>query len=259
MGFWLQIFKQKEVMKNTKILVLLLLFLTQLSCNKESAPDFLQTTGDIIKVDREINDFTEVELFNKINLFITQDTINKLAVEGGKNLLPEVITELKDGKLQIKNTNKFNFLRSYKKEINVYLSCKNLTQLTYRGAGKIQSTNTLKGQVFNFDSRSGTGTIDLTVNMQEGHFNIHTGNCDLILHGDVGVNYLYQAGTAYTNAEDLTTGYTFVTNNGTNDLKINVSKVLYAKLYYLGNIYYKGNPFDIGTEITDQGQLIKID
>ena len=229
------------------------------SCNKESAPDYLQTTGEIINVERDVADFTEIEIYHKINLFITQDTINHLRIEAGKNLIPDISTEVKNGKLIIKNTNKFNFLRSYNKEINVFVSCKNLTHLIYNGAGNISSTNTLNNSNFNFDCNKGTGTVELSVKANEGHFNFHTGQCDIILHGEIGLNYLYQAGNGYTNAEDLKTGYTFVTNKGTNDLKINVSHVLFAKIYYLGNIYYKGNPTEVGSEITDKGQLIKID
>ena len=230
-----------------------------MSCNKESAPDYLQTTGEITSVERDVEDFTEIELFNKINLFITQDTVNKVVFEAGKNLIPDIVTEVKEGKLSIKNTNKFNFLRSYKKSINVYIHCKNLLHIIYRGAGNISSTNSIIDSVFNFDCKKGTGTVELSVTAKEGHFNMHTGQCDLILHGEIGVNYVYQAGNGYVNAEDLKTGYTFVTNKGTNDLKINVDKVLFARISYLGNIYYKGNAYDVVAEITDKGQLIKIE
>lgn len=229
-----------------------------LSCNKESAPDFLQTTGKIVRVERDVNDFTEIELYHKINLVLTQDTSNKIEIEAGENLIPDILTEVKDGKLKIKNENKFNFLRSYKKEITLYISVKNLNHLTYRGAGNITCTNTLTDSVFTFDSRSGTGKVELNFNAAEGHFNHHTGQCELILHGAIGVNYLYQAGNGYTDAEDLKTGYTFVTNKGTNNLKINVDKVLYAYIAYLGNIYYRGNPYDLTSDIVDKGQLIKL-
>ncbi len=236
-----------------------LLILISAGCDKESAPDFLQTTGEMSKEEREIENFTEIELFDKINLYLFQDTINKLTVEAGKNLIPEIITEVKEGKLTIKNTNKYNFLRSYKKEINVFVSCKNLQQLSYKGAGNISSQNRLTSSNFNFDSHKGTGKVELSIISQEGHFNIHTGHCELILHGSIGVNYLYQAGNGFSDATDLETGYTFVTNKGTNDLKVWAEKVLYAKINYLGNIYYKGNAYDVGAEITDKGKLIKLD
>jgi hypothetical protein len=245
-------------MKITKGAIFIFFFTLLLSCNKESAPDFLQTSGKIKTVERNVADFTEIELFNTIDLVLTQDTLNKLSIEAGENLIPDILTEVKEGKLQIKNSNKFNFLRSYKKKITVFLSCNNLKQITYRGAGNISTTNTLTDSVINFDCHKGTGEVNLHISAKEGHFNTHTGQSTLILTGNIGVNYIYQAGNGYIDATELKTGYTFVTNKGTNDLKINVDYELFARISYLGNIYYKGNPVNLGSEITDKGQLIKI-
>ncbi len=244
--------------RNIELIPLLFVFML-LSCNKETAPDYLQTTGTLTSVERDVADFTEIELFNNMDLVLTQDTFNSLIIEAGENLIPDITTEIKDGKMQIKNTNKFNFLRSYKKKITIFIHCKNLQHITYRGAGNISTTNTLNASVFNFDCHKGTGDIQLNLLAQEGHFNIHTGQCKLVVIGTIGLNYLYQAGNGYTDASELKTGYTYVTNKGTNDLKINVDHVLYAKINYLGNIYYKGNPSDLGSEITDSGNLIKIE
>ena len=258
MGTWIHIIAIRMKKQIHYFIFFLFILAASVSCNKDSAPDYLQTTGEIVREERPVEDFTEIELYHKINVVLTQDIQNKIEIEAGKNLIPDITTEVKDEKLKIKNENKFNFLRSYKKEITLYISVKNLSHITYRGAGNISCTNTLTDSVFTFDSRSGTGKIELNINANEGHFNHHTGQCDLVLHGNIGVNYLYQAGNGFTDAEDLNTGYTFVTNKGTNDLKIKVEKVLYAYIAYLGNVYYKGDPYDLSSDIVDQGQLIKL-
>lgn len=244
-------------MKPINLCYLLLVLLITTSCNKPEAPDFIKTTGTITTEERILEPFTEIELYNKINLVITQDSVQSVHVEAGKNLLSEITTEVKDGRLKIKNLNKFKFLRSYKKDVTVYVSLPHLWHLIYRGAGNITSTNTITDSTLTFDSYTGTRNIELSVKLREGHFNVSTGPCDILLHGSVGVNYIYNGGNGYINAEDLQTGYTFVTNGGTNDMKINVDKVLFAKISYLGNIYYKGNPYDLSYDITDKGQLIK--
>lgn len=229
------------------------------SCNKESAPDFIQTTGEISMEERALDNFNELEVFNSINVLIVPDTINKVVIEAGENLIPDIVTSVKEGKLILKNTNKFNFLRSYKKEINIEVHCKTLIHLIYRGAGNIRCSKNITDSIFTLDCHKGTGSIDLLLDIKEGHFNMATGQLDLTLHGKVGVNYIYQVGNGYTDASDLNTAYTFVTNKGTNDLIVQVSYELFARLDYLGNIYYKGNPVKIGAELNDQGQLIKID
>ena len=246
-------------MRRTKQLFLLFISLVQMACNKESAPDFVQTTGELTQVERTTAEFNEIELNNSIDLVLTQDTVNRIIVEAGRNLIPDILTDVNNGKMVIKNSNKFNFLRSYKKKIRVLVHYKKLIQLTYRGAGNISCTNTLNDSVFTFDNHKGTGDIQLDLNLQEAHFNIHTGQCYLKLSGSAALNYLYQAGNGYTDAGELQTGYTFVTNKGTNDLKVNAGYLLYAQINYLGNVYYKGTPTELSSDITDKGKLIKIE
>lgn len=76
---------------------------------KESAPDFIQTTGEISIEERALDNFNELEVFNSINVLIVPDTINKVVIEAGENLIPDIVTSVKEGKLIFKNTNKFNF------------------------------------------------------------------------------------------------------------------------------------------------------
>ncbi|HRH62374.1 MAG TPA: DUF2807 domain-containing protein [Bacteroidia bacterium] len=246
-------------MKQSLTVFSLVLFAMLCSCNKESAPDFIQTTGEITIEERTLENFNELEVFNTINVLIVPDTVNKVVIEAGENLIPDILTTVKEGKLILKNNNKFNFLRSYKKEINIEVHCKTLIHLIYRGAGNIRCSKNITDSIFTLDCHKGTGSIDLLLDITEGHFNMATGQLDLTLHGKVGVNYIYQVGNGYTDASDLNTAYTFVTNKGTNDLIVQVSYELFARLDYLGNVYYKGNPINIGAELNDQGQLIKID
>ena len=228
------------------------------SCNKENAPDIIQTTGEEIISTRQLDAFFSIEISDNIDVTLIQDSINYVNIAAGKNLIPDISTEVIAEKLSIKNLNNYNFVRSYKHSIHVFLHYKHISQISYKGSGSIDTENTIKDSVLYFDCYNGTGSVNLQLNVHESHFNMHTGQCDLTLSGEVGLNYLYQAGNGFSNAERLETGYTFITNNSTNDARINVSKVLYAKINYLGNVYYKGDAYDISTDITDQGQLIKI-
>ncbi|HQW58476.1 MAG TPA: DUF2807 domain-containing protein, partial [Gammaproteobacteria bacterium] len=113
-------------MRRTKQLFLLFISLVQMACNKESAPDFVQTTGELTQVERTTAEFNEIELNNSIDLVLTQDTVNRIIVEAGRNLIPDILTDVNNGKMVIKNSNKFNFLRSYKKKIRVLVHYKKL-------------------------------------------------------------------------------------------------------------------------------------
>ena len=63
--------------------------------------DCFKGTGKVITEIRTPSDFTRVELHDNINLIITQDSINKISVEGGEKILPNIQTKFVDNKLII--------------------------------------------------------------------------------------------------------------------------------------------------------------
>ena len=178
------------------------------ACNKENQFDCFKSTGKIINSERQLNDFKELEIDDVFNVFIAKDTINKIIIEGGKNLLPLIITEVKDGKLYIKNNNKCNWVRSYKKELNIFLYTQSLEHIFLYGESKIMSYDTLDIEVFTIDNWSRASKIELTINCSSSHLNIHGGTGSYTLKGISGVSYIYSHGTGHVFADNLKTGYT---------------------------------------------------
>ena len=107
------------------------------SCNKENAWDCVKTTGPIEEEERVIDDFSKIELNQGINLILTQSTTKRLVVQAGKNLHGKITTIVDQGTLVIKNNNRCNWTRSYKKDINIYLNVSQLGTITHNGYGKI--------------------------------------------------------------------------------------------------------------------------
>lgn len=246
----------KQFFKN---IILLLFIMSIFSCKKENLCDCVKSTGKETTEERIPEAaFNEIELFDKINLFIQQDTVQKIKVEAGEHLLPLIETSIKDNKLTIKNNNKCNWVRSYKKEINVYLSVKNLNQLTYRGVGNISSLNTIVTDSIKIESWNGSGSINLTLNTKSSIAAIHTGSVDITLKGYSGVSCVYSIGNGFIYAEELETGYTFLNNSGTGNCSVWVTKELGVEMHSTGDVYYKGNPYSIlYSDITGEGKLIK--
>lgn len=228
------------------------------SCNKENRCDCFKNSGSITTESRIIPDFNKIYLEDNINLFITQDTICSLTVEAGKHLLKSIKTEVTDNCLYLKNENKCNWVRSFKNKINVYLKYREIKNIIYyEGSGNIKTTDTLHADYFQLDDWNGSGTIDLTINTKTSWFNLHTGPADLIVKGISGVNYLYSVANGPADLRYLKTGYTFMTNNSTNNCYVNVAKEFEVKIGYVGDVYYTGNPYKITSEISGSGKLIK--
>ncbi len=238
----------------TGFLVLIIFF----SCKKDNQCDCLKSTGEVTTEVREIAPFSSIVLKHNINLFIKQDSVFSCIVEAGENLLPEIITKVEDGKLTISNENKCNWVRSFKKEINVYLTFRNLNLFEYRGSGNIYCADTLFLDSLRFDSWDGSGKANFLLHTKSSQFNLHTGPADLDVSGFSGVNYLYSAGNGKADLVNLNTGYTFLTSKSTNNTFVYATKELFVWIDYIGDVYYKGSPYLIDEKYTGSGKLLPL-
>lgn len=232
-------------------------YLSFISCKRENSSDCFKSTGNIIKEERVAGDIKTIELKSSINLIISQDTVNKITVEAGENLLPLIITEMNNDTLVIKNNNKCNWVRSFKKAINVYLTVTDLAQITSYGSGDITSTNTLTNNFFMLEMWTGGGSANLNINASISNFKIHTGSGDITVKGFSNFNYIYIRSNGWMWCDSLFTNYTEVNSLGTGDCYVNTYQTLNVSIYYKGNVYYSGNPPKVNAEITGSGELIR--
>lgn len=238
-----------------KFTLYILLIITIISCTKHNAA--FKTTGKIIKEHRLLSDFNEIELNNIFNVYITNDTINKITLEGGTNLLPFIKTEVNNNTLTIKDNNKCNWLRSYKKETNLYISAKSLSSLIINGECNVYSTDTIKCNEFSVVVFSGIAKVDLTVNNAITHLTVHAGTGDYTLRGKTNYAYLYSFGTCYFWAKELNADNIYVTNKSTGNDYIFANNEIRGEINGSGNIYYSGNPQTVDIKQTSTGRVIK--
>ena len=226
------------------------------SCDKDNK--CLKTSGNTITEERLINQpFESIELNNKINLIITQDSITSLKVEAGSNLMPMIYTDIKDNQLIIKSDNKCSFLRSYNKPINVYLSTPNLKKISYKGNGDITSTNALNFPYLTIDADGGTGSVNLALISEKLDIRQHSGSADFNLIGFTKELYVYSIGTGWFFLDNLNTQSVHVNSNGTGDITVNASNILMVELRYIGNVNYYGNPVLSVTNHSGSGVIVK--
>lgn len=223
-----------------------------ISCSKDGGT-CLSNTGPIITQVRPISDFDSINVNEYVNLILTQDTLIRVSVEAGQNIINGISTEVIDRTLLIHNYNVCNWLRSYNKSINVYVSVKNLAKVTYNSSGNITTTNALESNNLWIDAWGGCGTIDLELNIYQGTFIQHMGTADFILHGVCKISSIYAGDFGFFNCKDLETGYMYIKNYGSNDCYIKVTKYLDATIGSIGSIYYRGNPDTLYTYIYGSG------
>ena len=216
----------------------------------------MTSSGEIILQERDIPAFDSIEVYDYVNLFISQDTIYKIVVESGKNIIGGIETTVENRNLVIHNTNGCNWVRNYNKPINVYISTPNLWKIYYNSSGNITSLNTITTDSIKVEVWGGCGKIDLNLDAYIGFFYLQIGTVDILLSGRCGIVSMYTGDFGLVDARNLNTAFAFVSNKSSNDCYIQVHEEFSATIQSIGNIYYTGNPKKIETTIEGSGSVI---
>lgn len=223
------------------------------SCKKENMCDCIKRTGKIETSVRSTSSFDKLVVFDNVNVFITQGAIEEVKIEAGKNIIDLITTEVNNGKLIIKNKNKCNWVRSYKKAINVYITMPSVSFITSEGTGTIKSTNTLTSNEIELRTKN-AGNIELTVNNTQ-IVTIMNSTGDISLTGSTNTHSCDIGGTAFLNCKNLVTNFTWVHSYTTGLCYVNSSNTIECKLDNIGDIHCYGNPTSISKEENAEGKL----
>ena len=244
------------MIKNYYILLIAFAAAILLSCGKESS--CIKSTGKIASEIRSISAIiTKIKIEDNINLILTQSTEATLSVEAGENLLPRINTGINGNVLEISNGNKCNFLRSYKKPINVYLSLPNLTEIAYEGKGTVSSVGDLSFPKLMVETRNGTGNIKLNLSSDEVRLISHAGSTEFNVTGTTNNLFVFSGASTWCYLSSLSANIVHVNNAGVGDISVNANNTLLIELSSLGNIIYSGNPVVTVSVNTGSGQLVK--
>ena len=229
------------------------------ACNPEQLDDCYTNTGVQTTQEREVDDFHSIELYNNVNLVLSQGNSFQIKVEGGKNILSAIKTEVKDSTLIIRNTMTCNWVRSYKREITVYATVPSLREIRYEGSGDVENTEQLVLDSLYVNIRGGAGSFNLNLNVDKLSLSLHYGTTDIHVKGESRITTIVSGSYGPFYCNDLISNIVYISSGGSNDCYIHAAHVLEAKIFSLGNIYYTGNPFRVESTIEGSGKLIKLD
>lgn len=244
-------------------LVLILVIFGFLGCDSEDAGNCIQKAGNIVQQEIELDEFSEIVVYDKIKLFIEQGSQQKVVVETGKNLMNEIRVSVKDGQLILKNENRCNLFREYG-ITKVYVIVPDLTYLRHAGNIPLESIGVLE-----FDD------LWLVSENQERDMNVHTdGDFDLelkvrnlritsdnyshfYLSGSVeNFDGFFAAGDGRLEARDLIVQNYDLFHRGTNKLIVNPQQSLKGDIFSYGDIISVNRPPVVDVEEHFRGKLI---
>ncbi len=243
---------------NIKIKLFGIIFLIILiySCKKENRWDCFKGSGNDIEETRLLAAFENIEVNDYFNVYIKQDSVYRVIIDGSENLNGLIETKVENACLKLDNKNKCSWSRKYK-DINIYVHSPKIKMVSLNVESNLFSIDTIKADSFHVDVRASIANIDVIIDCNYSALTIHAGTGDYTIKGKANKNYLYCHGTGFIRTENLIADEVEILHISTGDFFVNCTKKLSGDLMGSGNIYYKGDPEKISVKLLSSGKVLK--
>jgi hypothetical protein len=211
-------------------------------------------SGEITEEKRDVKDFTSVELAIPADISLSQGKDFSFTIEGDKEFLKEVITEVRGSALRIRTEGWVNF--GWKDlKVKIQITMPTVEGLSVSGSGDINgitpiNTGSLSLRV------SGSGDIIIPV--------LTVDNLDVTISGsgDIGVAgkgtakdaKVRVSGSGDVELKGIVFQNADISISGSGDAYIEASEVLNARVVGSGDIVYSGNPL-IDAKVSGSGRI----
>ena len=226
------------------------------SCAPEDRWDCIKSSGEEVTVSRTLRMFHKLDVSDRIDVVISPSNEYRVEIKGGKNIIPDVETSLKDGTLFLRDNNTCNWVRDLSKFVEITVFVPELETIRMDGAGTITATDTLRGNFLGVDMWGSGGVVELPVVVNRSHSKIHTGPGDITFKGSSIYNFAYSTGNGFLDLDEFSTEITEAINWGTGDFSLTVTDSLYVEIGHLGSVTYYGQPEKVVEWLNGEGQAI---
>ena len=233
------------------------------ACDKEDASDCFQTAGKITSQEVEVSAFEEIIVYERVKLYIEQGEEHKVVIESGENLINEVIAEVEDGRLSLRNHNECNFFRDYDLT-SVYVTVPNLTWLQNAGNNTIESVGELHFPEIWLRSLNQEKNDEIYTN---GDFDLELISDYVRITSDNYSNFFLTGDTRYFNvyiadgdtrveAASFTADIVEIQHRGTNKLIVNPLQTIKGEIRSTGDVISVQRPPNVRVETFYSGKLL---
>ncbi len=241
----------------------LVLLLLLLSCNSENAPDCFQNAGDLVRVQVDVPDFSDITVFERLNLVLIQGEEQSVEIESGELLLNEISATVEDGRLILRNDNGCNLFREYGLS-TVYVKAPDINEVRSSTGLLISSEGVLNypdirlvSESFSENtSETTSGSFDLQLASQNVQL-LANGIAYFRIRGTAeNLNVFIAAGDSRIEAEGLSATSVTVNHRGTNDILVNPQQRISGTIRGYGDVISVNRPEEVMVEETFEGRLI---
>ena len=202
------------------------------------------------QVSRNLGDFDEVRVFDKINVKLISSSENKVVITGDR--ADEVETVNKNGDLKIRMP--FPKLLAGN-NIVVKLYFKNIESISASEGSYISGEGEFKQTILNLNSMSGA-EINIDVNVDKVNVKANAGGIIELSGKALNQDVVITSG-GILNAKNLETSQTSISVSAGGKAEINATTLIDAKVKAGGSIFIFGKPKQINKEVFIGGTILE--
>lgn len=238
-------------------LLILSLFSLLVSCKKAADRKCFKFIGNQTTKEIPLTNFDRLDLREHVEFVIIQDSLDKVVLKGGENLLNLITVEIIDGTLTIDNKNRCSFLRNAKKVVVAEIHCTKLINIRFIGTEPLSNLGTIQTDFFTFYSRDGAGDVNLNLNAIHISAEANHGWCNFTLSGNTQSASISVKSNSYCDVTGLVVSDSiYVASETVGDIKINATNlIIKGYINQSGNILYTGAPLGVDVLLNGTGSV----
>jgi hypothetical protein len=216
-------------------------------------PKPIKGNGKLESIQRPVGDFDAIKLVGSLEVELISGESNIVTVEGESNLLPYVLTTVKNGELTITTESHTNLQPSKKMKLVVRVPSKAIIEIAIIGSGDVKSNEVLTQDRFAF-SVTGSGDVKIKVAAKQ-ITTLVTGSGEIDLTGNVENLEATVTGSGEIDAEKLIAQSATTLVSGSGEIEVQAMNILEATIQGSGDINYIGTPKMINKKIVGSGEI----
>ena len=140
--------------------------------------------GLVTEIEFDIDSVQEFRLFKGIVYNFYQDTLRKIIIKGGANVIGFVAVNQENYTVSINNLNSCNFLRKYDDKITVEIHYPHYRSIYAEPTEDMKFVDTLRGDKTKIELRNGGANLELCVDMNKLYLDVTMGTGSINVTGE---------------------------------------------------------------------------
>jgi len=208
------------------------------SCKKAC----FQKTGNEVSDQIVIEDYTELEIHDRIEVELVNDSSSYIRIIGNEAFIPNIAYSFKDGRLIIELDQSCGILNQTSQIPKVELSLPFLNYIYFAGTEELYSETTLERDSLEIECWNSSANIDLNISVDKLTLANHIGASDIYLSGRADLSYIYSGDIGFLFLQDLKANGLYLNHESYGEVHVSASHTLEAELKKSGTLVYYGTP-----------------